>query len=149
VSCFFGTGAGKRTSIKNIYFFRRNLQYLCNKTRLFPFYIDIGVFRRRIALRARNPRSESAEAISELRICCPLPHGNLARRGQGDPAQMKGPIGPEVISMARVHHKEIPVYPEDEMAKAVCTICGECLGEYSYRGRAVCAKCIQMIRTLY
>jgi len=51
--------------------------------------------------------------------------------------------------MARGHHKEAAAYPMDEMAKAVCAICGERLGKYTYRGKAVCAMCVETVRTLY
>ena len=41
------------------------------------------------------------------------------------------------------------IYKKDAMAKPICLICGENLGEYNYRGKAVCPACIEYIRTYY
>jgi hypothetical protein len=45
---------------------------------------------------------------------------------------------------------ESPVgYKADAMTKSVCLICGEQLGDYEYRGKAVCKECIKLIRSNY
>ena len=40
-------------------------------------------------------------------------------------------------------------YKEDAMTKSVCLICGENVGEYTYRGQAICTECLEFIRTKF
>ena len=44
------------------------------------------------------------------------------------------------------YHKESYTYKDDAMARHACLICGEHLGDYEYRGKAVCLDCIKYIR---
>ena len=37
-------------------------------------------------------------------------------------------------------------YENDAMAKGVCLICGERVGQREYRGKAVCSECLKSIR---
>jgi hypothetical protein len=40
-------------------------------------------------------------------------------------------------------------YKDDAMTKSVCLICGENVGEYTYRGKAICTECLEFIRTKF
>jgi len=44
-------------------------------------------------------------------------------------------------------HKESFAYRADAMTKPFCLICGDHFGVYEFRGRAVCSKCVEYIRT--
>jgi len=48
--------------------------------------------------------------------------------------------------MKKLLVKNPAVYSDGEMTRSVCLICGERLGEYTYRGKNVCADCIKFIR---
>ena len=43
------------------------------------------------------------------------------------------------------YHKESLTYKDDEMTRPICLICGEHIGGYEYRGKAVCHECIRYI----
>ena len=44
------------------------------------------------------------------------------------------------------YHKEPFMYKDDAMSRSVCLICGEHMGNYEYRGKAVCRECIKYMR---
>ena len=49
--------------------------------------------------------------------------------------------------MIKIKLKEPFSYKEDVMTKSVCLICGENIGEYTYRGKRICTECIKIIRS--
>jgi len=41
------------------------------------------------------------------------------------------------------------VYSENIAEKPVCLVCEEEQGEYEYKGKPICSKCVNFIRTKY
>jgi len=51
--------------------------------------------------------------------------------------------------MTKMMNEKTHVYNESAMTKPVCLICGEQIGEYTYRGNSICTECVKHIRSNY
>ena len=51
--------------------------------------------------------------------------------------------------MISSHSNSPMAYQEGAMAKPVCLICGEHLGNHIYLGKCICSGCLEFIRSNY
>ena len=51
--------------------------------------------------------------------------------------------------MKTIRQEKASDYRKDAMAKTICLICGDHLGDYIYRGKSVCPECLKYIKKNY